>query len=536
MLLSRWIALPVLALLLAACAPGARRRPLTPEPAAKCVVAAESARDSSSPGTAAVTVAVTTLIDTSHAPWPGDEGERLLFAQLYEPLVRLDCTGAVVPGLAQSWNRATGDSSSTDASRYLGVTRLTFTLRHDARFTNGDRVHAADVISSWRASADAHARQPIAPLITAVASLSRAADDSTLEVELPDSLADLRALASPYLAVSRPAPSGSRWPYGTTSYYVDSALTSHGPAPLESFPGTATIGLRMLGSATPGSTAPGVDSASGGAPPLLFQVDPGADRRDVLDRGADILITSSPVAIQYARTQSDLTLVPLPWTRSYVLLLPAHATDGHATGCIDAVLRPLRDALAMASHAEARRAEGPCWWRTDSTGARPDSRFQTRSRQILYDTDDAAARELAERIVALAAPGREEPATAALRRAAPELFGRGAWNAGGMDSVHFAERLERGSEGAYILALPRVPAWPAAARASLLAAAPWLASAGGTRALLPLVDTRETLLIRRGRGIPRMTILHDGTVTFDAAASANGGNSAGAHASGRRTP
>ncbi len=495
---------------------------------------AEVARDSSTPGTAAVTVAVTSLLDNAHAPLPSNEGERLLFAQLYEPLVRLDCTGAVVPGLAQSWKRATGDTLSPAGPPYFGVARLTFTLRHDARFANGDRVRAADVISSWRASAHAHAREPMGPLIAAVASGARAADESTLVIELPDSLADLRALASPYLAVSRPAPSGSQWPYGTTSYYVDSALAHHGPAPLESHPGMATIGLRALGNATRESIPPYGNSTPGKTPPLLFQAEPDADRRDILDRGADFLITSSPAAIQYARTQIDRMSIPLPWTRRYVLLLTAHDTDGGGSDCSDPDLRPLRDALAMAVHTEARGAEGPCWWRSDSTGARPDPRVRARSRQILYRTGDATARELAERIVALAAPGREEPAAAALRGAAPELFEGGGWNAGGVDSIDFAERLERGSEGAYIIALPRVPAWPAAARASLRAAAPWLASAGGTHALLPLVDTRETLLIRRERGIPRMTILHDGTVIFDA--SANSGNAGSANASGRSTP
>jgi hypothetical protein len=60
-----------------------------------------------------------------------------------------------------------------------------------------------------------------------------------------------------------------------------------------------------------------------------------------------------------------------------------------------------------------------------------------------------------------------------------------------------------------------------------VAAAPWLAPIGGTNAILPLVDTRETLLIRRGRGIPRMTILQDGTIIFGAAASASVENARG---------
>ena len=70
------------------------------------------------------------------------------------------------------------------------------------------------------------------------------------------------------------------------------------------------------------------------------------------------------------------------------------------------------------------------------------------------------------------------------------------------------------------IAVPSDPAWPAAARALLLAAAPWLAPLARTSAVLPLVDTRETLLIRRERGIPRMTIQHDGTIIFHAGASA----------------
>ncbi|HEU4585913.1 MAG TPA: ABC transporter substrate-binding protein [Gemmatimonadaceae bacterium] len=547
--------LPVLALLLASCATGARRPPLAPEPAAECIVAAEGAKDSSAPTTSAITIAVTTPLDTANAPWPRNAGERLLFAQLYEPLVRLDCTGALIPALAQSWRRESRASESTDDSAKTGgaattrestasrddspaprVVRLTFTLRHGARFTNGDQVRASDVISSWRASAEAHAREPVGSLISAIASGARATDDSTLVVELPDSLADLRALASPYLAVSRPAPSGSGWPYGTTSYYVDSALERYGPAPGERLPVMAIVGLRALGKVTPKSAATGGSSTSGKAPPLLFQVVPDADRRDILDWGADILITSSPAAVQYARTQIDRASIPLPWTRIYVLLLPAHDASGDAARCADSALRPLRDALAMAVHIEARGAEGPCWWRSGSSGARRDPHLHTRPRQILYSMEDATARELAERIVALASPGREEPATTALRHAAPELFEGGDWNAAGMDSIHFAARLKRGTDGAYILALPSDPEWPAAARAALRAAAPWLAPFGGTGAILPLVDARETLLIRRERGIPRMTILHDATVIFDAAASANSGNAGDTSASGRSTP
>ncbi len=515
MLSLRLTGLPVLAFLLAACAGGARRPPLAPEPAAECVVAAAVGGDSSAPGTAAATIALTTPLDTAHAPWPRNAGERLLFAQLYEPLVRLDCTGAVVPALARSWKVAAGDSASSEGAPANGVARLTFTLRHDAYFTNGDRVRAADVISSWRASADAHAREPVGSLILAIASGARATDDSTLVVELPDSLADLRAFASPQLVVSRPAGPHTRWPYGTTSYYVDSALEHYGPGPPGNLPAIAIIGLHRRsdvtrrGAPTPGDTTP-----------LLFDVQPEIDRRDILDWGADLLITSSPTAIQYARTQGGHTQIDLPWTRRYALVLPAREADGEGdgAGCAGDDLRPLRDALAVAVHVDARGAEGPCWWGArDTTEAARSLPRPPRppSRRILYPIQDTTARELAERIVALAAPGRNEPAAIALHRGAPELFEQSGWSASGADSAHFAESLVRAHDGGYIIALPSNPARPAAALASLFAAATRLAPRDRTRSILPLVDTRETLLIRLVRGIPPMTIQHGGTVIFD---------------------
>ncbi|HET7620634.1 MAG TPA: hypothetical protein VFK39_01910, partial [Gemmatimonadaceae bacterium] len=289
------------------------------------------------------------------------------------------------------------------------------------------------------------------------------------------------------------------WPDGTTSYYPHSTLGHTGAGVSGRLAVLAEIGLR-----TPG-----------GSSPVLFQVEPDADGRDILDAGVDVLITSSPAAIQYSRTQPGRVAIPLPWARSYLLVLPARSASTSGMGCDAADLRPLREALAQAVHVAARGAAGPCWWHSDSSDAAASGRSGTGSRQILYPIHDATARELAERIVALAAPGRDEPATAALHRVAPEIFGTGGWSAAGADSARFAERLARASDAAYILSIPHDPAWAAAARATLLSRAPWLAPLDRTQALVPLVDTRETLLIRRDRGIPRMTILHDGTVILD---------------------
>jgi ABC-type transport system substrate-binding protein len=83
------------------------------------------------------TVALSDRIDPSNAPYPSNESERLLFRQLYETLVRVDCHGRVRPGLAESWR--------LDAN---GRT-WTVTLRDNARFSDGALLTAADVRASW---------------------------------------------------------------------------------------------------------------------------------------------------------------------------------------------------------------------------------------------------------------------------------------------------------------------------------------------------------------------------------------------------
>src|SRR2546430_10058685 len=117
--------------------PGGASAPALPTPGAApsdtmCCIA---------PGPAAkrdtVAVALAEPIDPTHAPQPRKDAERFVFAQLYETLIRVDCAGRVLPGLAQSWE-ASGD-------------RWTFTLRDDARFWDGAPVTARDVVAAWRA-------------------------------------------------------------------------------------------------------------------------------------------------------------------------------------------------------------------------------------------------------------------------------------------------------------------------------------------------------------------------------------------------
>jgi len=63
-------------------------------------------------------------------------------ADLFEGLVRLDPSGIVVPGVAESWDRAPD-----------GIT-YTFNLRKNARWSNGDPLTAEDFVFAWRRGVD----------------------------------------------------------------------------------------------------------------------------------------------------------------------------------------------------------------------------------------------------------------------------------------------------------------------------------------------------------------------------------------------
>ncbi|CAB3752298.1 Periplasmic oligopeptide-binding protein [Paraburkholderia solisilvae] len=60
---------------------------------------------------------------------------------LFEGLTRVDAAGNVVPGVAQSWTRTAPDT-------------WVFKLRHEARWSNGQPVTAADFVYAWQRLAD----------------------------------------------------------------------------------------------------------------------------------------------------------------------------------------------------------------------------------------------------------------------------------------------------------------------------------------------------------------------------------------------
>jgi hypothetical protein len=206
------------------------------------------------------------------------------------------------------------------------------------------------------------------------------------------------------------------------------------------------------------------------------------DLRDALDRGADIVQSGDPVLVEYARSRADRLTVPLPWDKTYVLLLPAGSMG------LDSILgtdsAAFRSALARdAVHGDARGAEPPFWWADDPACAHVTSANGPAgqpSGAVVYPQDDRIARDLAERMVALAA--------------LPGITARG------LSQAALQSSLDVGRERGYILALPRRPTVPCRELAS------WPPGAK----VLPLVDTRLTAIVRRN--LPRLTVDWDGAL------------------------
>jgi hypothetical protein len=445
--------LAVIAIGLAACASARPAVPATP--VASCVIDTKQAN-------AADTLSLATMaaIDPTHVPEPTNSAERLVFAQVYETLIDVDCDGRARPGLAQSW--------TLDATR----TRVTLVLRDGARFGSGQPVTSGDVLAAWRATAARSS--PSAALARDIAEGTTVVDGHTLIVSLPDTA--FLVLASPTLALYQQR-SANEWPDGSGPYHV--AIDSM----------DARSGALILQPSAPSSD-----------PYLVTRRVPNGDPRDAIDAGVDVLVTGDPTAVSYAAARANLASVPLPWTRTYALAVPVAAPE------IAAVLpRPdsesqvLRASLAHdAVHAVARAAQPPYWWDGATSCDTPlDSLSRSRaadgrSNRIVYRGSDGVARGLAERLVAL------DPRTVAA----------------GLAPDDFARALRDGGDLAYVIDLPRAALSPCHEFAELRSAAPWLAS-GIEAKIVPLIDTRETAIVNRDR--VSATIDWRGTLYFGGA-------------------
>jgi hypothetical protein len=355
--------------------------------------------------------------------------------QLYETLIRIDCRGASDPQLAQSWTG--GDSGR----------RWTFTLRPGARFSDGVPLTSADVFAALTRDSSLLDRG-----VATLESVDR------VSVRFPAAYAAVPPVfADPALRVSRlDVASGGQLGSGTMR--VDSSS------------GVAT--LTPLG---PGRPTVTVRSSAGG------------DARDLLDHGIDILVSGDPEVLSYAAGKSDLTTVPLPWDRVYVLLSPLPLTIGDTA----------RAGLARdVVRTDARPAHGSYWWMagpacptSDTVTASLAATSSNPAPVVSYLQGDAAARGLAERLVALG------------------LMGPGG-RASGVAAADFEARFAAGG-ASYLVPLPREALAPCHAVADLAARAHWFTS-DPSRHITALVETRRRAIVRRGGAA--FTVDWDGTL------------------------
>jgi hypothetical protein len=204
------------------------------------------------------------------------------------------------------------------------------------------------------------------------------------------------------------------------------------------------------------------------------------DPRDALDAGADIVPTDDPALLDYARARSDLVVHPLPWSRTYLLVVP-HGQRGFED-LVPPDSAAFRDGLARdAVRVEARAAEGPYWW----ADSRPCPEAE--------ETAPASARGLR-----LTAPAWGDPVGRAI---AERLVGRARTPMrviGGQDPRAPIAAIQSEFGLAYVIPVPHealvpcreIAAWPADAT------------------VVPLIDTRRSVVVRRG--VPALTVDFDG--------------------------
>ena len=306
-------------------------------PQDRCILTADTADTAAPPATLAIAV---------------PDVARFVERQVYETLIRLDCTGAVTPGLAQSW-------ASDDGGR-----RWIFTLRPAARFSDSTPLTAVDVFAALTRDSLLLDRSGIA--VEGHDQVSVRFDASAAGV--PPVFADTA------LVVTRRAASRA-WLLGTGVATADTESGSAKVTPL----------------------------AASGRPTVMVRSDSGVDARDLIDHGIDILVTGAPEVLSYAARRGDLVTVPLPWDRVFVLVSPEPVNVGDTARASLA-----RDVV----RSDARPARENYWWLAgpacpagDSTTARAPASAPSSASVVYYSQGDADARGLAERLVALGSIG-----------------------------------------------------------------------------------------------------------------------------------
>ena len=421
---------------------------------------------------------------------PRSAAERIVYAQVYETLVRVTCDGQLAPGLAERW---TGDSTGR---------MWTLTIRPDAAFPDGAPVTANDVAIAWRQRRNelGASSEPGASALERVT----IAGEREITAHLRDAHREgPRLLADPFFAVDRRDPHPIA-PVGTGPYLF---RFWREPGSLANADSTVVLDPRVAGA----------------APVLVLRATSSGDARDLIDRGVDVLVTSDRRVTDYASTRHDLELRPLPPDRAYVLLSTARSANDAPLFVSDDDPRwaALRASLAR----DVIRAKSPAatdrWWgsRVSATTcavttptAIPAWNAPTtapRARRLVYSTDDRVAGDLARRLVALAAyDGGASADSSGLRELLPELLqsGAGPLVAAALSGAELSMSLTKGADLGYLLAFPRRALDPCAAWRGLALRAPWVSAA------LPVLVAEAGPILITGPRAPGLIVEWDNTL------------------------
>ncbi len=425
-------------------------------------------------------VGVAGWVDPTRAPVAHEDAERLVFANLYETLLRVTCEGRLAAGLAESWEA-------------LGDGRWRLRLRQDARLWDGTPVTADLVVRSFRRNAAlaAASGRPFGGLwLTGSGQQLRAPDPRTLDIALDAPLAELPwLLAHPDLAVAAER-TGWLWPVGSGPCRLSAATDV--PAP--------DLVCR------PNPHHPQHPAWNS----LTFRVWPDRDARDLLERGVDLAVFREQRAADYYAGLDAVHTAPLPWDRLYLLLLPPDGGVAVGSGAAPRSHEPITPAeseprVSPFLH-ECRPV--PCAWsleapsRAESPPRDPDpALFSLQRGQLLHAAADRDARALAERFAALL-PGIDLPVA--------------------VDEPTLTASLRDGFASGYVLRLEAGHAGACLGLGALLARCAWLRqdlaaardacqatdrlSRGGR--VVPLVATRARLAWRGALG--GLSLTHDG--------------------------
>jgi hypothetical protein len=247
---------------------------------------------------------------------------------------------------------------------------------------------------------------------------------------------------------------------------------------------------------------------------LELPIAEGDDLRDVLETGVteangrrpDVLVTIDAAVIAYAERRGEHVSVALPWSATYALV-PAMSTAGPPPS------REQRDALARdAVTSDARGAEEPFAWLADTACAEPlTAPGRAAVPVVVYPTGDPIARQLAERVVALAGVAAPASWLASLTatgdaRGTPRAPGASRappLRVSPVPSDSVRAMLASGRVIAAVMPIARDPRTRCGTRDGRRA----------PRGALPLVDSRAHALVRRGSGAA-FVIASDGSLTF----------------------